>query len=73
MDPDRKARLRALRDAFLQAHKEGVAALAAGDREAFRKVLRREREILDEQEALLEQEQAKTRALLKDIRDRFFE
>jgi len=71
MDPIRGARLRELRNAFLLAHREGMAALESGDGEAFRDVLRREREILDEQLVLINQEQAEARAFLDDCAARF--
>ena len=57
MDPTYAALMESLKRLhadFTNAHEDGMAALKAGDLEAFGEAIRRERAVIDERRALLQ-------------------
>ena len=52
------ARIRELRARFAEAHREGMESLVGGDLDQFGEAIRREREIVEEQQRLLDAHRA---------------
>ena len=48
-------RIRNLRSLYMNAHRDGMACLEAGDLAGFGEAIQRERDILEDQQALLDE------------------
>ena len=60
-------RLKSIRDEFMRAHREGMAALRAGDYRKVGEAVDKEQDLIAEQRALIEQQQRDMDRLIRSI------